>query len=41
MIAPECAIPLATKLENLLEIPQAVKDWHEEHDGENGNGTSA
>ena len=34
LIAPECAIPLATKLENLLEIPQAVKDWHEERDGE-------
>ena len=33
MIAPECAIPLATKLENLLEIPRAVKDWHREHDG--------
>ena len=32
MIAPECAIPLATKLENLLEIPKAVKDWHAEHD---------
>ncbi len=31
MIAPECAIPLATKAENLLEIPQAVKDWTEEH----------
>jgi MtaA/CmuA family methyltransferase len=27
MVAPECAIPLATKLENLMEIPQAVKDW--------------
>ena len=27
MIAPECAIPLATKLENLLEIPRAVKEW--------------
>ena len=27
MIAPECAIPLATKLENLLEIPRAVKQW--------------
>jgi [methyl-Co(III) methanol-specific corrinoid protein]:coenzyme M methyltransferase len=27
MIAPECAIPLKTKLENLLEIPAAVKDW--------------
>ena len=27
MIAPECAVPLATKLENLMEIPRAVKDW--------------
>ena len=33
MIAPECAIPLATKLENLLEIPKAVRDWSEEHNG--------
>ena len=31
MIAPECAIPLATKLENLLEIPKSVKDWHAMH----------
>ena len=31
MIAPECAIPLSTRLENLLEIPRAVKDWTEEH----------
>lgn len=30
MIAPECAIPLATKLENLIEIPRAVKEWHAE-----------
>ena len=37
MIAPECAIPLATKLENLLEIPRAVKDWHAEHDGNGGS----
>ncbi len=36
MIAPECAVPLATKLENLLEIPKAVKAWTEEHSG-NGN----
>ncbi len=28
MIAPECAIPLQTPIENLLEIPLAVKDWH-------------
>ena len=27
LIAPECAIPLQTKLENVLEIPRAVKDW--------------
>ena len=31
MIAPECAIPLRTKLQNLLEIPAAVKDWSEEN----------
>ena len=31
MIAPECAIPLATKLENLIEIPRAVKEWTEAH----------
>ena len=31
MIAPECAIPLATKLENLIAIPDAVKEWHETH----------
>ena len=29
MIAPECAIPLATKLENLIEIPRSVREWHE------------
>ncbi len=32
MVAPECAVPLATKLENLMEIPRAVKAWHESHD---------
>ena len=31
MIAPECAIPLATRIENLIEIPLAVKDWTSEH----------
>ena len=31
IIAPECAIPLATKLENLLEIPRAVRDWCATH----------
>ena len=30
LVAPECAIPLSTKLENLLEIPRAVKEWHAE-----------
>jgi len=33
LIAPECAIPLRTKLENLLEIPAAVKDWAGERMG--------
>ena len=36
MIAPECAVPLATKLENLLEIPRAVKAWY----GERGSNDS-
>ncbi len=31
LISPECAIPLKTKLENLLEIPRAVEDWAAEH----------
>ena len=34
MIAPECAIPLKTKLENLLEIPIAIEDWVAEHGNE-------
>ena len=33
MIAPECAVPLATKIENLMAIPQAVKDWTAERSG--------
>ncbi len=33
MIAPECAIPLATRMENLLEIPRAVNDWTAERPG--------
>ena len=33
LIGPECAIPLATKLENLIEIPLAVKAWHLAHPG--------
>ena len=31
IIAPESAVPLTTKLENLLEIPRAVRDWCEAH----------
>ena len=31
MVAPECAVPLATKLENLMEIPRAVKAWCEDN----------
>ena len=31
IIAPECAIPLTTRLENLIEIPRAVKDWTAAH----------
>jgi|TARA_B100000959_G_C14901293_1_gene591039 [methyl-Co(III) methanol-specific corrinoid protein]:coenzyme M methyltransferase len=31
LIAPECAIPLQTSIENLLEIPKAVRDWHANH----------
>ncbi|MFL2664660.1 MAG: MtaA/CmuA family methyltransferase [Dehalococcoidia bacterium] len=27
LIAPECAIPLKTKIENLLAIPEAITDW--------------
>ncbi|MDX1982882.1 MAG: MtaA/CmuA family methyltransferase [Bryobacteraceae bacterium] len=30
MVGPECAIPLQTAIENLKEIPKAVKDWHKE-----------
>ncbi len=43
LIAPECAIPLQTSIENLKEIPLAVQDWHREHprapvDGETATG---
>jgi len=30
LVGPECAIPLQTAIENLKEIPKAVKDWHKE-----------
>ena len=31
LVGPECAIPLQTALENLKEIPKAVRDWSREH----------
>ena len=31
LVGPECAIPLQTAIENLKEIPRAVKDWHKDH----------
>jgi [methyl-Co(III) methanol-specific corrinoid protein]:coenzyme M methyltransferase len=31
MVGPECAIPLQTAIENLKEIPRAVRDWHSDH----------
>jgi [methyl-Co(III) methanol-specific corrinoid protein]:coenzyme M methyltransferase len=31
LVGPECAIPLQTTIENLQEIPRAVRDWHREH----------
>ena len=35
LVGPECAIPLQTSIENLKEIPQAVRDWHRDHAGNN------
>lgn len=31
LVGPECAIPLQTAIENLKEIPRAVRAWHGEH----------
>jgi [methyl-Co(III) methanol-specific corrinoid protein]:coenzyme M methyltransferase len=31
LIGPECAIPLQTRIENLVEIPKTVRQWHSEH----------
>ena len=31
LVGPECAIPLQTTIENLKEIPKAVRDWHKQH----------
>jgi [methyl-Co(III) methanol-specific corrinoid protein]:coenzyme M methyltransferase len=30
LIAPECAVPLQTPIENLKQIPKAVAQWHRE-----------
>ncbi len=30
LVGPECAIPLQTAIENLKEIPKAVRAWHRE-----------
>jgi [methyl-Co(III) methanol-specific corrinoid protein]:coenzyme M methyltransferase len=35
LVGPECAIPLQTAIENLKEIPLAVRDWHREHASRN------
>jgi MtaA/CmuA family methyltransferase len=32
LVGPECAIPLQTSIENLKEIPRAVRDWHAGYD---------
>ena len=29
LIGPECAIPLQTRIENLREIPETVRRWHD------------
>ena len=31
LVGPECAIPLQTSIENLLEIPKTVREWHTAH----------
>ncbi|HVA01504.1 MAG TPA: MtaA/CmuA family methyltransferase [Terriglobia bacterium] len=35
LIGPECAIPLRTPIENLKEIPIAIRAWHQEHATQN------
>ena len=35
LVGPECAIPLQTAIENLKEIPLAVRDWHREREAAN------
>jgi len=41
LIAPECAIPLQTPLQNLQAIPAAVTEWHGERDAGSGDGPTA
>jgi len=36
LIGPECAIPLQTPIENLLEITRTVREWHHAHDHAHG-----
>ncbi len=31
LVGPECAIPLQTSIENLKQIPEAVRAWHKDH----------
>lgn len=35
LVGPECAIPLQTTIENLKEIPKAVRDWHKQRATDN------
>lgn len=37
LIAPECAVPLQTPIENLKQIPKAVVQWHREQGGQSLN----
>ena len=30
LVGPECAVPLQTSIENLKEIPRAVRAWHKQ-----------
>ena len=37
LIAPECAVPLQTPVENLKQIPKAVAQWYVEQDVKRSN----
>jgi [methyl-Co(III) methanol-specific corrinoid protein]:coenzyme M methyltransferase len=37
LIGPECAIPLQTPIENLKEVPLAVREWTDAHRGGSGS----